>query len=608
MDAEREYSVWSNFKFVFTTAWSIDKSMVWLSALQIPVLVGIPILMTYLSSSVIGLLMAQSSWQTLLITICGLSAALLVLNILNCIFEARLEWRPMMNQLGYLKMIYRKVMYTDYEHVENPAIMNRLKRAIDNNGRNEAPTRILFRQATQVFSALFGVVTCSALIFSFNPWLVLILLALTSADYLFRMQSIKWEKKNEANWIPHDRKMNYIKAKSGDFSVAKDIRLYGVSKWMTDIFRDELERMIFWMKKKHKFSSLMGFLMGITVFLRTAATFGLLIYGLVLGTITAAEFVLFFGLIGQYSIWIMNVPQGYSDLFEASVRVGRVRDFLDIADVSNRKKGVDLPKDSPDITFDEVSYRYPSNAIPTIENLNLTIKKGEKIAIVGCNGAGKTTLVKLLCGLYRPTEGRILIGGVPVSEFNIEDYFSLFSVAFQETYILPISVAKSVAQCPEEEIDYKRLKYVLKLAGLYDRVQELPQKENTLLVKSIFDSAVELSGGEIQKLSLARALYRDGLVIVLDEPTAALDPIAENEMYLRYYELTQGKTSIFISHRLSSTRFCDRILFIDKGEIVESGSHESLMQQGGQYAEMFEMQSHYYREKQREALYEAIEI
>ena len=210
--------------------------------------------------------------------------------------------------------------------------------------------------------------------------------------------------------------------------------------------------------------------------------------------------------------------------------------------------------------------------------------------MVGLNGAGKTTCVKLLCGLYRPTGGRILINGVDMLQYRHEDYYRLFTAVFQELNFLPLSVEQNVALCAPEEIDRAKLARCLQMAGMEERISRLPLGERSLMNKEVNLDAVNFSGGELQRLLLARALYKDAPVLILDEPTAALDPIAENELYQRYGQLTEEKTSLFISHRLSSTRFCDRILFLEKGAVVEEGTHDQLMEQGGRYAQLYEVQ------------------
>jgi ABC-type multidrug transport system fused ATPase/permease subunit len=273
-----------------------------------------------------------------------------------------------------------------------------------------------------------------------------------------------------------------------------------------------------------------------------------------------------------------------------------MRAYLELEDRFNHSEGIALPSETPcEIEFKNLNYIYPGAEKPAVDNINFKIKKGERLAIVGVNGAGKTTLVKLLCGLYYPTSGQVLLNGRDMREYNIDEYYTQFAAVFQEISLLPISISRFVSG-NGENIDKDKVSKTLTLAGLDSVVDALPNGTKTTLMKAIYDDGIDLSGGEKQKLMLARALYKDAPVIVLDEPTAALDPIAENELYMKYADLTQNKTSIYISHRLSSTRFCDRIMFIQDGKIMESGNHNELMEKNGLYANMFNIQSHYYRD------------
>ena len=254
-----------------------------------------------------------------------------------------------------------------------------------------------------------------------------------------------------------------------------------------------------------------------------------------------------------------------------------------------------------EIRLEHVSFRYEGNREDTIHDLSLTIAPGEKVALVGMNGAGKSTLIKLICGLYHPTSGRIFLDGKEISGFYAKDYYREFAVVFQDVFAFSFRLGDNVTCAVETDADKERLRASLQKAELWDKVQTLENRERTYMNTDIDVSGVRLSGGELQKLMLARALYKDAPVLILDEPTAALDPIAESRLYEKYYEMTREKTSIFISHRLSSTKFCDRILFMEDGRITEEGGHEELLARQGAYAAMFHTQARYYQTK-KEAL------
>lgn len=328
-------------------------------------------------------------------------------------------------------------------------------------------------------------------------------------------------------------------------------------------------------------------------------TYGFLIYLVIYKNMPLGNFVFYFGAVAGFSTWLSGIIKNINSLNTMSLEVSDLREYLEMEDKMNRGTGVELPTSYElpcDIELKNVYYKYPGAEHYTIKNMSFHIKKGEKIALVGVNGAGKTTLVKLICGLYTPTKGEIYINGKKSSVYNRDDYYNLFSVVFQDNHLLPISIEKNIALKLKEDIDDEKINRILSMSGLLGKIKTLPKGKETLMIKSIHEEATELSGGELQKLMLARALYKAAPIIILDEPTAALDPIAENEIYEKYNDLTKAHTSIFISHRLSSTRFCDRILFIEQGQIREEGDHYSLMDKGGKYKEMYDMQSYYYKD------------
>ena len=246
------------------------------------------------------------------------------------------------------------------------------------------------------------------------------------------------------------------------------------------------------------------------------------------------------------------------------------------------------------IQFQNVSKCYPDDII-AVQDINLTIEQGEYVFLSGPSGAGKSTLVKLLCGFFDPTEGRVLLNGEDIRKYNRKEYYGLFSAVFQDFSILAGTIAENVAQSVEE-IDDSRVKEAIKDAGLKENVERLPEQYETRLGRSVHLDAYELSGGETQRLMLARALYRNAPVIVLDEPTAALDPFAEYEIYTQFHNMIHGRTAVMITHRLSAVQLADKVAVFDDGHVAEYGTHAELYAKGGIYTEMFDMQAKFYRD------------
>lgn len=434
-----------------------------------------------------------------------------------------------------------------------------------------------------------------------NPLILLLLIAGCLVNYFMA----KWQQKQ--NYKTRDRR-NLISKKlqylwyylSGDLSYGKDIRLYGFSDFLDALIHKHEKDWYHEQEGVQKNAFITALVSFLVTLVRDGFAYVFLIYQAVEGNITAAEFVLFFSAITQMSGFISGILNTWSRLHDGALSVSDFREFFDIKDKLNRGPGIPLPQGRPlSIEFRNVSFRYPTGEKKVLDNVSFTIKAGERIALVGVNGAGKTTLTKLMCGLLIPDEGEVLIDGHSVYEYNRDELYTLFSLVPQDYSLMPVSIAENIAVADAssgDDFDREKVLRCAAIAGLDEKLESLPQGIDTPLDRQVHKDAIDLSGGEKQKLLLARAIYREAPILILDEPTAALDPIAEDKMYRRYDEIAQDTTSVFISHRLASTHFCDRIFFLDGAVIAEVGSHEELMAKGGKYRELFEVQAKYYKE------------
>ena len=317
-----------------------------------------------------------------------------------------------------------------------------------------------------------------------------------------------------------------------------------------------------------------------------------------LGTVPVGGVILYIGAINQFNQGCMTMIRQFAELRWIISITQDLLDYLNIAKATDTGT-VELPRgvaENYDFEIRNVSFAYPGSDVFALRNVNMRLKAGEHIAIVGMNGSGKTTLIKLLCRFYRPTEGQILLGGVDISQYKLEDYLAVLAVVFQDFKLLSLPLGQNIAAA--HSYDVERVESSLESVGFGVRLSRMPQGLLTQLYKNVDQGGVELSGGEAQKLAIARALYKETPFVILDEPTAALDPFSEEEIYAYFNNLASGKTAIYISHRLSSCRFCNTIIVFHEGEMVQYGNHEELLQDtAGKYYELWNAQAQYYVEE-----------
>ncbi len=597
-----KYSLVSNVKFALNGMWEYNKGITLLIFLYSPFTVLTSILAIFLSQQVVSAVEINALPTELLTIIGTITLLIIVAGIITAISAMTIESYMLRIDFSFSNKVIQTFLSNDYQVNESAKGLDRYTKAKNNVGSEDCPTRRISLVLAKIFANFLGIGSYATLLFFLNPIIVFVIAITTLGTFWILKRDSQWSYKNKDNWQSLTRKTEYVQATMGDFSKAKDLRIYGLGEWFIDVFKETFSRRMGWRKKELIYNFKNNFSCALLALVRDVISYGLLVYILIERNATGADFVYYFGLVGGFSTWLSSMVTDFTELVRHNVGFIEIREFLDFPNETNRGEGIALPKESFSFEFKNVYFRYDGSEVDTIKNLNFKIKKGEKIALVGVNGAGKTTLVKLICGLYKPNSGEILIDGNSINKYNIFEYYSLFSVVFQDIFILPQSIRNNIVGGDYKDFDNEKLEKVIEFSGLNAKFNSLPNGLDTNLVKTVHEEAVEFSGGEMQRLALARALYKDGKALILDEPTAALDPIAESKIYERYNEMTKGHTSIFISHRLASTRFCDRIFMFEKGKIIEEGTHQNLMEKGGKYAKMFEVQSHYYKENEENAV------
>ena len=426
-----------------------------------------------------------------------------------------------------------------------------------------------------------------------NVWLIIPALLSVMAGFLAGNYAAERKASDKAEFNSDRRKTRYLHNIMKDRTTALDVRLPLIRALLLERYsglRKEIKRLN---DRSVRFTENAEFVINVVDLAKTVIVYVILILRTFVGKITVASFSLCIGAMEDFTNCMMTILKDVRFMQDQNPGISDFRDFTQKS-VQDAEDGQPITR-IDEIRFENVSYKYQNADDYAVKNVSCTIRPGHKIAIVGENGAGKTTFVKLLLGLYTPASGRILVNGTDLKQISKRAYHECLATVFQDFHILAFSIYENVA-LQEEKEGLDKAEQALRQVGMLDHIRQLPQESDTPASRTIYPEGTELSGGEAQRMALARAIYRDADLYVLDEPSAALDPIAESNLYKMFAQSMQGKTIVFVTHRLASTAQCDEIFYFDKGEITEHGTHKELMASKGGYAVLYEKQAVFYRD------------
>ena len=591
-----KYSMWQSICFMLRYAWKYCKQVLFL-CLVLPVLeLMLNLTQLYIAPIVLKQVETAEPLARLLGTIGIFTLVLLLLRGLREYVNQNTLYGRILVRTEIINDINQKGCITSYPNTVDPAVTKMRDKAFDCCNSNIKPTEYIW----SVLTGLLGYLLCFAayllLLSNLNWWMITVILVTSVAGFLVNNRINEWAYRHREEEAAYGKQAYYLYDLMGDTALGKDMRIFGLKSWIDSIWDGVIKTCDAFVSRREKIYLWTNVIDVVLTVARNGIAYAYLIYLALNRELSVSEFLLYFSAISGFATWITGLLREFATLRKQCLELSTVQEYLDYPEPFRFEGGIPIPKaESYELRLNNLSFRYPGSEEYIFKGLDMTIHPGENLAVVGLNGAGKSTIVKLLCGFYDPDEGSVLLNGIDIRKFNRREYYELFSAVFQEFSHLDVTVAENVAQ-DYENIDFARVNDAIEKAGLTKAVEELPKGLDTPVGRDVFLDGVLFSGGQMQRLMLARALYKDGPILVLDEPTAALDPLAEQDIYMKYNEMTAGKTSVFISHRLASTRFCDRIIFLADGTVKEEGTHEELLKQDGGYAKLFEVQSRYYRE------------
>ncbi len=581
-------------RYFFPIAWRFQKGYFFAGLGKALADAASPFVRILIAPLIIDELLGQHRISQIALYVAVIAAAGFVISQISSTLQCQMEKYDEKFQNYFTEMMSRRVMELDFQLTEDKAALDQIELARTGMDWYSGGVHGLFSQVLAMLSAVLRIAGTVTLVAVYAPALFLLVLAMLAVKIYINHKTSQLQIYYHKQLAKVNRAFGYLGYQLMDIRYGKDIRLYTAQEMMLDKWaRYTVQNLKHW--KGQGDGNLRYAIMNVIASaVRDLCMYFYLGVRVMSGRITVGIFTQMLSACRELESALYSLSDGMTEITKRSNYAYEYIKFMHYP-AAIEKGTRTVPDGAHTIEFRDVSFSYPKTDQPVLKHINLTLHPGEHLSVVGLNGAGKTTFVKLLCRLYDPTEGDILLDGVNIREYDYEQYMNLFSPVFQDFRLFAFSMKENITltETPEAGESLDRL---FEQVGLSEKIASLTHGADTMLFKSFDKDGIEASGGEQQKLAIARALYKHAPVVILDEPTAALDPVAEYEIYRQFHSLVGGKTAIYISHRLSSCRFCDRIAVFSDGHIAEYGTHDELVGlTDGIYAEMFAAQAQYYR-------------
>lgn len=580
-----------NFRFVISLIWQTSPKFICAKFAIVLVNTISPFIMIIFPKLIIDSIIGGGDWISTFHLIAIMGIVLLVTTLLSTFLSATAQKYGDTIQYDLVRIYGKKVMSLNYEDLENPAVLDMFEKS--KSGFNMYD---FFDKIVAAITNVLSFIGYAAILFTYSRLMLIVVVAVVVINLICNAKKNKYYYKAGEDAAPMNRKFAYLAGLMYGFDYAKEIKVGGLSDYITDKYDDNIVgfKKIFRTLYRHVF--LLSGVSSLTSVIQTFTLYSVVAYSAIQKTISIGDFTMYISSISAASGCLLTIVSAMIDISKNTKYATDMRLFFEME--RKTEMGGILPDRSAnnvDIEFRNVSFKYPRTERYVLRHISFTVHSGEKISIVGKNGSGKTTLIKLLLRLYEPTEGEILVGGKNITDYDYKAYLSLFAPVLQDYKIFAFSCKENIELNLED--NEERLMRAIHDSDLDEKISSLPNGVLTPVYKQFDENGVEFSGGENQKLAIARAIYKDAPIILLDEPTANLDPLAEYDIYTMIYHMLGNKTSFFVSHRLASGRFCDRIFVVDGGEIIADGPHDSIVKSCELYREMFEKQAQFYIDK-----------